>query len=185
MSHWLYLKYVIRHKWFVFIACRRCGVGLWQALIHDWHKFLPSEWFPYVNYFYGEHRKMKDNCPDDFVYFAALGIATAAFEHAWNLHQKRARHHWQFWILTNDSDRPKTVNLKMPDRYMREMVADWWGAGRAITGKWEAHLWYDKNKQEILLSPKTREDVEKLLAKSSRRFEWQQATALRRRILGY
>ena len=28
-------------------------VPLWQAIIHDWTKFLPCEWFPYVQRFYG------------------------------------------------------------------------------------------------------------------------------------
>lgn len=52
-KHWKYLKYVVRHKWYVFLACRQLGVPLWQSIIHDWTKFLPREWFPYVRYFYG------------------------------------------------------------------------------------------------------------------------------------
>lgn len=52
-ANWQYLKYVIRHKWFVFTACRTLGVPWWQSIIHDWTKFLPCEWFPYVRYFYG------------------------------------------------------------------------------------------------------------------------------------
>lgn len=50
-ANWNYLKYVVRHKWFVFWACRALGVPLWQSIVHDWTKFLPSEWFPYVRYF--------------------------------------------------------------------------------------------------------------------------------------
>jgi len=51
--HLRYLAYVLRHKWHVFIACRGLHVPLWQAIIHDWTKFLPCEWFPYVQRFYG------------------------------------------------------------------------------------------------------------------------------------
>jgi hypothetical protein len=51
--HWQYLRYVLRHKWYVFLACRQLGVPLIQSVIHDWSKFLPCEWFPYVRYFYG------------------------------------------------------------------------------------------------------------------------------------
>ena len=50
-AHWSYLKYVLRHKWYVLIECVRLGI-IWQGLWHDWHKFLPSEWFPYARYFH-------------------------------------------------------------------------------------------------------------------------------------
>jgi hypothetical protein len=43
------------------------------------------------------------------------------------------------------------------------MVADWWGAGRAITGKWDAQNWYERQKGKIILHEMTRRDVEHLL----------------------
>ena len=43
------------------------------------------------------------------------------------------------------------------------MVADWAGAGRAITGQWDVYNWYYKNKDFILLEEQTRIRVEKLL----------------------
>ena len=51
----------------------------------------------------------------------------------------------------------------MPEKYAREMVADWAGAGRAITGKWETLEWYKKNQEKILLHPETRSLVESIL----------------------
>jgi hypothetical protein len=51
----------------------------------------------------------------------------------------------------------------MPERLWREMVADWMGAGRAITGKWEAAAWYAKNREIIQLAEPTRAKVEALL----------------------
>ncbi len=53
-KHWQYLKYVVRHKWFVLGAGRKLGVPLHRLILHDWTKFLPREWFPYVNEFYGD-----------------------------------------------------------------------------------------------------------------------------------
>ena len=52
-AHVQYLWYVIRHKWFVFVECLKIGVPLWGALIHDWQKFTPAEWKPYVLSFWG------------------------------------------------------------------------------------------------------------------------------------
>ena len=144
--HLSYLKYLVRHKWFVFIACRKCNVSLWRSIVHDWHKFLPSEWFPYAGTFYnqdGSKAKYEEN---------------QWFKFAWNFHQKRAKHHWQYWLLT--WDRGTTEAIDMPTKYLNEMVADWWGAGRAITGDWDARNWYEKNKDKMILSPTTRTMVE-------------------------
>lgn len=158
-AHWSYLKYVIRHKWFVFIACRRLGVSLWRSIIHDWSKFLPCEWGPYVRSFYnrdGTKRDWKARDPWEKMEFDA----------AWNHHQKANKHHWQYWLLTNDSDEPKVKPLLMPEKYIREMVADWWGAGRAITGTWGACSWYSKNSEKIILNLDVRRKVEILLDES-------------------
>jgi hypothetical protein len=47
-----YLKYVIRHKWYVFLEC--CNLGIpFRGIFHDLSKFLPDEFFPYMNHFYG------------------------------------------------------------------------------------------------------------------------------------
>ena len=134
--HLAYLKYVLWHKWFVFVAGRKLGLGFWQLLIHDWHKFLPSEWFPYARTFYK---------PDGSKQY----VESDEFARAWNLHQKRGKHHWQHWMLT--WDRGETVALEMPEKYAFEMVADWLGAGRAITGNWGAREWYQKNKVKMKL----------------------------------
>lgn len=141
-AHLAYLRYVLRHKWFVFLACQRLDVPMWQAIVHDWHKFLPSEWGPYVHTFYA---------PDGSKRY----VESPAFAVAWNLHQKRGRHHWQHWLLT--WDRGDTIALPMPDRFRREMLADWHGAGRAIMGPSSDTLaWYAKNRDAIRLHPETR-----------------------------
>lgn len=149
-GHIAYLIYVIRHKWFVYIACRACGVSFWRALMHDWSKFLPSEWFPYVHAFYA---------PDG----SKRHIESPEFTAAWNHHQKVNKHHWQYWLIT--WDRGYSEPIPMPHKYAREMVADWFGAGRAITGKWEAVKWYDMNRSRIKLHEISRDYVEDLLSK--------------------
>lgn len=169
-AHWKYLRYVIRHKWFVFLAGRAVGVGWWRLIKHDWHKFLPSEWGPYVAYFYGATVAMKDNEPDDYRYWQARGPIEAAFNHAWNLHQKRADHHWQFWVLLKDNG--STMVLEMSEAATREMVADWFGAGRAITGKWEATTWYRQNASKIRLASSTVTRVEELLREGFATLNW-------------
>lgn len=144
MRYLAYLNYVLRHKWFVFLECMRLGVPMWIAFFHDWHKFLPDEFLPYARTFY---KSNGDKQYDE----------TEAFAYAWNAHQKRSKHHYQYWMLTYD--RGETVCLPMPDLWRREMLADWRGAGRA-GGTPDTFAWYLKNKDNIKLHPDTRRWIE-------------------------
>lgn len=165
-KHFDYLAYVLRHKWFVFLACLKYGEPLliWRGLIHDWHKFLPSEWGPYVDNFYGNYPLYKDIGNYQRTYYGDKWTkewVDRRFDVAWLLHQHRGPHHWQHWILREDSGGVKCI--EMPRAYVLEMVADWRGAGRAITGKDETEAWYKDNWKNMILHPNTREQVEKLL----------------------
>ena len=165
-AYFQYLKYVLVHKYFVFVAGLKTKAPLWLLFIHDWSKFLPSEFIPYAEYFYNNEKQQKENI-EAFGLFKLAELAPFGyyvkdrFNMAWLYHQRRNPHHWQYWYLMQDND--PNFPLPMPERYAREMVADWAGAGRAITGKWETAAWYEKNKDKILLHPDTRSFVEILL----------------------
>ncbi len=146
-AHLRYASYVARHKWFVFYAGLKVGAPLRRLLIHDWSKLTPAEWGPYVRSFYGKEGRTP--------------AVRAAFDKAWLHHIHHNPHHWQHWILRED-DGP-TKALPMPPKLVREMVADWMGAGRAITGRWEVTDWYAKNTSKIVLHSATRDEVEALL----------------------
>lgn len=144
--HWRYLRAVIRHKRFVYEEGRKLGLGRWQLLIHDWSKFLPSEWVPYAEQFYGNPGHKPEESP--------------AFRVAWLRHQKRNPHHWQYWLIMDDSGR--VGPLPMPDKYLLEMVADWRGANRAY-GDQTMLAWYKGSFHARQLHPDTRYTVECLL----------------------
>lgn len=139
--HWQYLKYVLRHKYYVLREGRKIHVPLYLLLLHDWTKFLPKEWLPYARTFYKPDGSKQYN-------------ETYAFKEAWNHHQKTNKHHWQYWMLTYD--RGETVCLVMPPKYFYEMIADWRGASIAITGKDNTVEWYLKNRDHIKLHPNNR-----------------------------
>jgi len=172
VKHWQYLNYVLRHKWFVFLAGLKTGAPLWRLIIHDWSKFLPREWKPYVDYFYGDKDKIQfdDWSKATTKYGHADGAPYGAwakerFNIAWNIHQNRNPHHWQYWVLIQDNDEPRYFPVGMPDKFIKEMVADWAGAGRAITGKWEVSEWYMKNRLKMIMRGEDHNKVEELLAK--------------------
>ncbi len=149
-KHLKYLKYVLRHKLFVYQEGRKLGVSRIQLLLHDWQKFTPAEWFPYVDTFYGNGARGEH------------GTETSlAFDYAWLHHQKLGgKHHHQYWLMYYDEG--KIEPLPMPDRYRREMLADWRGAGRA-QGNSDTRGWYEKNRNKMRLHPDTRTWVEQQL----------------------
>lgn len=150
IDHFAYLHYVLRHKWHVFRASRKLGVPLVQSILHDASKFLPSEWKPYVKCFYAPDGSKRYN-------------ETPEFNAAWCAHQRRNLHHWQAWLLKEDEG--GMFPIPMPMKYIREMVADWVGAGIAITGSNNVCGWYGKNWHKMKLHPVTRAKVEKLLVR--------------------
>lgn len=157
-KHLLYLRYIVIHKWFVFLACKRRGI-IWRGIIHDWSKFLPSEWFPYVESFYGRgaelRAKRKRAGSLSHEEERELDRIQVAFDHAWLLHQHRNPHHWQHWLLREDNGGVKILEMPFPLR--DEMLADWEGAGRAITGRLgDSPAWYARNRSNINLARLTR-----------------------------
>ena len=146
-----YFKYVIRHKWYVFWAGLALDCNIWRLLLHDISKFLPSEFIPYARCFYQSNGQPQYN-------------DSPSFDMAWNAHQNRNRHHWQYHILIEDSGRILTQPI--PEPYLQEMVADWIGAGRAVGNLTGARVWYERNKKVIQLHPQTRLRVEYLLLRA-------------------
>lgn len=184
--HLRYLRYVLLHKWYVFraglaIAALREKSPLgwvawvWRLLIHDASKFRPSEWRPYVAHFYGpspEHQATLDHLAtgvDIGVRRAQLmRDGMAAFNYAWLAHIHRNPHHWQHWLLREDSG--KQLVLLMPADLADEMTADWIGAGQKILqGPTLTHCvvetitWYVKNKDIMQLREPVRLRVEENL----------------------
>lgn len=199
-NYWAYFKKVNEHRWYVFQEARKLGIPF-LGLIHDWSKYLPSEFIPYARYFNSGYARGEQ--PED---------VKLAFDFAWLHHQRWNKHHWQSYVLHNDNaECPKwqitrmqwqeanpyvvTVNigkgqelqavsldedhwnymihtaremsrlpkaLPMPDRYRREMLADWRGAGRAY-GNADTKGWYLKNREGIILHKDTRKWVEREL----------------------
>ncbi len=121
-----YLWITTKHKAFVFRAGLRTGAPLWRLIIHDWTKYTLAEAPHYGRQFFGDQ--------DD----------PEGFSRAWLHHQKKNPHHWEYWVPVTGHNRGGYGDLSplpMPDWAMREMVADWMGAGRAYEGKWPDQEW--------------------------------------------
>ena len=122
MIGWLrYTARIFRHKAYVLQA----GVlwtraPLWRLLVHDLSKYRPVEARGfYPRYLIGPRED------------ATWGAANVEHVHG-------NPHHWEYWALpVLDSDGTLTLKVhEIPDWALREMVADWYGAGRIYQGYW-------------------------------------------------
>jgi hypothetical protein len=165
---------------------------LWRLLVHDLSKFRPSEWQPYVQNFYGNGTPHADKLavkmlalgldpkarvPEDLEAEANAAMQAdaalrrdrkAQFNRAWLLHIHRNPHHWQHWILHEDSG--KTLVLLPEAWIVDEMVADWLGAGTKVLARptlaecvAETVKWYAANHQRMQLRDPVRHRVEETL----------------------
>lgn len=139
-----HLKTVITHKYFVGRYCFMCG-RYWQGLTHDMSKFYLVEFIESCRYFTGTYSPI-DKCKQE------NGVSVA-----WLHHRGHNRHHWEMWV---DNFEKGMTPIKMPFRYLIEMVCDFLGAGRVYNGEkftmqseWE---WWTNKRKVAVLHPDTR-----------------------------
>lgn len=159
-----YLRYVMLHKFYVFrwmwLLGRPGHVSwlrwLWRSIMHDASKFGRAEWSPYVASFYGPHAQDRTTEIKD------------AFDRAWLHHIHANPHHWQHWILREDTGSTKV--LLMPSDIAVEMLADWLSAGSKVLRRpsyglcvAETIQWYVKARTFMQLRGPTKDYVERTL----------------------
>jgi hypothetical protein len=144
-----YFLLTLRHKWFVLLAGLKLKAPLHLLILHDWTKFTPMELPHYQRQFYGKADKPLN------------------FSYAWLHHQRCNKHHWEYWIPITGHNRggyPDGIALPMPEKYVREMVADWCGASRAYEGKWPDGNWAWWPKNKVKISQHCHPDTTKLIS---------------------
>ena len=153
MIYLKYLRYVLVHKWYVYLECRKLGLGFWQAFSHDWSKFSRAEFPAYAKLFYQD---MTDP------------VIKKNFMTAWRHHISKNPHHWNYWLVDQEMghDPEEFPAYAMPERYLLEMIADWRGMGRSLK-QGDPALWYQANEAKIILHPTTRTQVHHLLGIST------------------
>lgn len=134
MKLYLYfIRHVLRHKWFVVLAGIKTSVPFWRLIIHDLSKFSSSEFGQYARNYQGDYSKSPVNrksVPQEVTF-------------AWLHHENSNPHHWGYWIPR--TGKSANTPLPMPEIYVREMIADCMGAGRAYTGSWDIAEYLNEN----------------------------------------
>jgi len=144
-SYKRYVWYIIRHKWYTFKGRLKYKVPLWQLFIHDLSKFGCAEFNAYRIWF-----SVNDKSPE----------SKKDFDKALLHHLHKNPHHWQYWILMTDKNNIHPIDV--PEKYAREMLADWYGAGFALTGTSGEERWYRDHYEDYQFSEATRDLIETL-----------------------
>ena len=99
---------VCRHRRQVRKLCFKCGL-IRQGLTHDLSKFSAAEFWSGAKYFQGNRSPQ------------AKEREVIGFSAAWLHHKGRNKHHFEYWTDFADG---KRVYVKMPARYLAEMICD-------------------------------------------------------------
>ena len=151
---WGYFKYVLKHRWLVFLAAIELGIP-WRGFIHDLSKYSRAEWKGYWHWFFTDQGHKFNG---GFAWeFGVNEQYRKDFNAAWLHHIHVNAHHWEHWIIPG-----KEECLEIPEVYCKEMVADWNAMSRA-RGKSDCMGWYESQRDTIKLHPTSRQLIESLI----------------------
>lgn len=154
MHIWGHFKTITAHKWLVMRYCFACGLYR-QGLAHDMSKYAPVEFWAGCRYYLG------NRSPNE------AERRAKGYSAAWLHHKGRNRHHLEYWIDYTPYGDHRMGGMKMPLRYVCEMVCDRIAASRIYQkdAYTDADPWnyYDRSRDHYLLHPDTRALLEQLL----------------------
>ena len=148
-----HFKTITKHRHAVIRHCARAGI-LWQGLFHDLSKYSPTEFLPGARYYVGTRS------PNE------LEREKLGYSLAWMHHKGRNKHHFEYWSDYNPISK-KYVPIKMPLRYVAEMVCDRVAASKIYQGEkyTERHPldYFMRGKPNRVIHEETSDFLEKLL----------------------
>ncbi len=106
-----HLKTINHHKMLVTRMCFRVGLYR-QGLLHDLSKYHPREFLPGIRYYQG------DKSPYN------MEKKLHRVSRGWLHHKGINPHHLEYWIDLSPVPGEGWVGMKMPKRYVAEMVID-------------------------------------------------------------
>ena len=171
-----HLKTVVRHKYLVAQGC--FAVGLYrQGILHDLSKFSPTEFMVGARYWQGN--RSPNNAERE----------TIGYSSSWLHHKGRNRHHYEYWVdynLRGEIDGQVLIPVKMPGRYVVEMLMDRIAASKVYKGDAytdaSALEYYRGGRPELLMHPETAALLEKLLTMLAEKGEKETFAYVRARL---
>ena len=106
-----HFRTITKHKILVMKECFRVGLYR-QGLLHDMSKYGWTEFRVGCKYYQGT--RSPNNAERE----------TLGYSSAWLHHKGRNKHHYEYWIDYSINPGGKLVGMKMPKKYVAEMVID-------------------------------------------------------------
>lgn len=144
---------VCKHKFWVFHYSCYFGIP-WRGLVHDLSKFSPIEFWAGVKYYRAGISPIK------------VEKTETGYSKAWLHHKGRNKHHWEYWTDFHDGSQ---ISVKIPWKYLLEMIADFLAAGRTYTGKTGKNLylseynWLGTEKYRMNIHPASLQALNEIL----------------------
>ena len=149
-----HFKTITHHKLLVMQYCFRVGL-IRQGLMHDMSKYSPTEFRVGAKYYSGTRSPNAAEREE-------LGYSTA-----WLHHKGRNKHHLEYWIDYAPNGDHAMAGMRMPEKYVAEMVCDRIAASKNYKGSryTDAAAWeyYDRSRDHYILHPETRKELETCL----------------------
>ncbi len=116
-----HFKTITKHRHLVMRHCFKAGIG-WQGLTHDLSKYSPAEFISGTKFYDGtrsptEYERRK-----------------YGYSLAWMHHKGRNRHHFEYWTDV-DPETHRYAPVKVPMRYVKEMLCDRMAASKVYRGE--------------------------------------------------
>lgn len=154
MKIWRHFCTITQHRMLVMKYCFKIGLYR-QGLTHDLSKYSPAEFLPGCRYYQG-YRSPNNAERED-----------KGYSSAWLHHKGRNKHHYEYWIDYSLKTGKELAGMKMPTKYVAEMMMDRIAAARIY--KKEAYnrhqplAYYEQGKEAYVIHEETRELLEYLL----------------------
>ena len=151
-----HLRTVNHHRTLVRKHCFQVGLYK-QGLLHDLSKFTPTEFLVGCKYYQGT--RSPNNAERE----------ATGYSKAWLHHKGRNKHHYEYWIDYSTKPGEGIIGLKMPTKYVVEMVMDRIAASKTYKGAAYTNadplLYYEKSAALLgkMIHPDTAALLHKLL----------------------
>jgi hypothetical protein len=127
-------------------------IRLWRRASIDLSKFSWTEFSESVKFYQGGKKSPIPVIKQE-----------KGYSKAWQHHKGKNPHHYEYW--TDNYDTGITC-IEMPEKYVKELVADLIAAGRTYNGKkftiQDEINWWNNCKDSKFIHPKTKELITKL-----------------------
>lgn len=154
MKIWRHFCTITQHRLLVMKYCFKIGLYR-QGLTHDLSKYSPAEFLPGCRYYQG-YRSPNNAERED-----------KGYSSAWLHHKGRNKHHYEYWIDYSLKTGKDLAGMKMPTKYVAEMMMDRIAAARIYKKEaYDQHqplAYYEQGKEAYVIHEETRELLEYLL----------------------